>query len=89
MSVHHAISKHSENQHYIVKRFTELDQLREAYIEEAIEKCKNNQRFSTEKINSTTKEMNELCNKGVVTSLPMRKLVTVDMVKEYVEKLNN
>ncbi|KEF37080.1 Protein of unknown function (DUF2533) [Schinkia azotoformans MEV2011] len=86
MSVHHAISNHSENQHYIVKRFTELDQQREAYIEEAVQKCKKGEPFSTDKINAVTKEMNELGKKGIVTSLPVRKQVTVEMVKEYVDK---
>ncbi|HHY73514.1 MAG TPA: YpbS family protein [Bacillus bacterium] len=88
MSVHHAISKHSENQHYIVSRFTELDGLREAYIEKAIELCEKGEPFSTDAINAVTKEMNELGKKGIVTSLPVRKPVTVEMVKEYVEKIN-
>ena len=89
VSVHHAISDHSEKQHYIVKRFTELDQQREAYIEEAVELCKKGEAFSTDKINAVTKEMNELGTKGIVTSLPVRKQVTVEMVKEYVEKISN
>ncbi|HHW38584.1 MAG TPA: YpbS family protein [Bacillales bacterium] len=86
MSVHHAISNHSENQHYIVKRFTELDQQRESCIEKAVELCKKNEPFSTDEMNAVTKEMNELGKKGIVTSLPVRKQVTVEMVKEYVVK---
>ncbi|NSL52650.1 YpbS family protein [Calidifontibacillus erzurumensis] len=86
MSVHHAISKHSEKQHAIVKKFLELDQKREAYIEKAIELCKKGLPFSTEDINAVTKEMNELRSTGIVNSLPERKYVTVEMVKEYVEK---
>lgn len=89
MSVHHAISKHSESQHYIVKRFTKLDQQREAYIETAIQMCKKGEPFSTDEINAVTKEMNELGKKGIVTSLPVRKQVTVEMVKEYVDKISN
>lgn len=88
MSVHHEISKHSENQHYIVKRFTELDQQREAYIEKAVQKCKNGEPFITDEINAITKEMNELGKKGIVTSLPVRQQVTVEMVKEYVGKIS-
>lgn len=87
MSVHHEISKHSENQHYVVSRFAELDQLREAYIEKALELCKKGEPFSTDDINAVTKEMNELGKRGIVTSLPVRKLVTVEMVKEYVAKI--
>lgn len=88
MSVHQAISNHSEKQHYIVKRFTELDQQREFYIEKAIEMCKKGKPFSTDEINAVTKEMNELGKKGIVTSLPVRKLVTVEMVREYADKLS-
>ena len=87
MSVHHAISKHSENQHYIVSRFMELDGQREAFIERAIELCKKGEPFSTDDINAVTKEMNELGKKGIVTSLPVRKLVTVEMVKEYAGRI--
>lgn len=89
MSVHHAISNHSEKQHYIVKRFTELEQQREAYIEKAIQLCKKGEPFSTDEINAVTKEMNELCKKGIVTSLPVRKTVTIEMVKAYVDKISN
>lgn len=86
MSVHQAISNHSEKQHYIVKKFTELDEKRELYIQEAIGLCRRNEPFTTDAINAVTKEMNELGKKGIVTSLPMRKLVTNEMVKEYVGK---
>lgn len=89
MSVHHAISNHSEKQHYIVSRFTELDQKREQYIEKAVELCKKGEPFSTDEINAVTKEMNALGKKGIVTSLPVRKLVTVEMVKEYVERITD
>jgi hypothetical protein len=71
-----------------VKRYTELDQQREAYIAKAVELCKNGQQFSTNDINAVTKEMNELGKKGIVTSLPVRQQVTVEMVKEYVNKLS-
>lgn len=86
MSVHHEISKHSEKQHYIVSRFAALDKERESYIEKAIQLCKKGEPFSTDDINRVTKEMNELSKKGIVTSLPIRKTVTVEMVKEFVNK---
>jgi len=85
--VHHAISSHSEKQHYIVTRFTELDQKREQFIEKAVELCKKGKPFSTDEINTVTKEMNALGKKGIVTSLPVRKLVTADMIKEYARKI--
>lgn len=87
VSVHHAISKHSEQQHYIVSKFSALDQEREAFISKAVELCKKGEPFSTDEINAITKEMNELSKKGIVTSLPIRRQVTIEMVKEYVEKL--
>ncbi|WP_102346503.1 DUF2533 family protein [Bacillus sp. Marseille-P3661] len=87
MSVHKAISSHSEKQHYIVKTFTELDAKRERYIEKAVQQCMNNQPFSIKEINEITKEMNELSKKGIVTSLPVRQQVSDEMVQEYVQKL--
>ncbi|WP_456278632.1 YpbS family protein [Bacillus sp. AK128] len=83
MSVHHAITKHSTKQHEILKNFLQLDQLREMYIEEAVSLCKQGSSFSTEPINRVTAEINNLAKQGVV---PQRKLVTVEMVKEYVLK---
>ncbi|MBB3907967.1 YpbS family protein [Anoxybacillus rupiensis] len=82
--VHHAITAHSHKQHRLIKQFLQLDAQRERYIEEAVEHCRNGQTFTVEKINETTKQINELAKQGVV---PQRKYVTVDMVAEYVERL--
>ncbi|MDQ0213970.1 accessory colonization factor AcfC [Oikeobacillus pervagus] len=84
MSVHKAITEHSNKQHKIVRRFVELDGLRETYIEEAVLLCKNGNPFETEKINEVTNEINQLARKGIV---PTRKNVTVEMVQEYVTRL--
>ena len=83
MSVHHAITKHSTKQHEILKEFLKLDQLREMYIEEAISLYKQGSSFTTEHINRVTVEINNLAKQGVV---PQRKLVTPDMVVEFVTK---
>jgi hypothetical protein len=85
MSVHKAISNHSSKQHAILKAFLKLEAQRESYINEAVLNCQQGLSFSTEKINQVTQSINELAKKGVV---PQRKLVTVEMVKKYVEKLN-
>jgi hypothetical protein len=82
--VHHAITAHSKKQHAIVKTFIELDQKREAYIEEAVSLCQNGQPFSVERINEVTKQINELAKNGIV---PQRKYVTIEMVQQYVKKL--
>ncbi|MEH7384742.1 YpbS family protein [Bacillus sp. JJ1521] len=79
-NVHEAITKHSNTQHEIVKTFVGLEQQREFYIDEAVSLAKQNQEFTVAKINQVTNEINKLAKKGIV---PLRKLVTVDMVKEY------
>jgi hypothetical protein len=78
MSVHKAISEHSSKQQKALQDFLELDRKREEYIEEAIQKCKNNESFTVEKINEVTKKINDLAVKEIV---PTRKLVTVEMVQ--------
>ncbi|WP_246942015.1 YpbS family protein [Bacillus pinisoli] len=83
MSVHHAITKHSTKQHEILRTFLQLDQLREMYIEEAVSLCKKGVSFSTDPINKVTTDINNLAKQGVV---PQRKLVTVEMVQEYVSR---
>lgn len=85
MSVHHEITKHSQKQHSIVKEFIELDQQRESYIEEAINNCKANLPFSVDNINKTTMKINELAKNGII---PIRKLVTPEMVSDYVKKIS-
>ncbi|MEH7236508.1 YpbS family protein [Bacillus sp. JJ1562] len=79
-NVHEAITKHSNSQHEVVKTFVGLEQKRELFIDEAVALAKQNQEFTVDKINKVTSEMNKLAKKGIV---PLRRLVTVDMVKEY------
>jgi hypothetical protein len=84
MSVHKEISAHVEKANKRITEFLALDQKREFYIEEAVELCKQRKPFSTENINEVTKQINELAKQGIV---PARKYVTIDMVKEYVGKV--
>ncbi|WP_010284000.1 DUF2533 family protein [Bacillus timonensis] len=79
-NVHEEITKHSKAQHEIVKTFLGLEQQRELFIDEAVALAKQNKEFTVEKINRVTTEINKLAQKGIV---PLRKLVTSDMVKEY------
>lgn len=82
--VHEAITAHIQKQHAVIKRFVQLEAERERYIDEAVALCQNGLPFTVTKINEVTKEMNELAKHGVV---PQRKYVTVEMVKEYTERL--
>jgi Protein of unknown function (DUF2533) len=83
MSVHKDLIKHAYHQNQDYQEFLRMDQLREAFIDEAVELCKQGQLFSTDKINQVTNEMNRL----TVRMLPKRKNVTVEMVQEYVKTL--
>lgn len=84
MSVHKEISKHSMKQHQRVVQFTQLDSEREQAIDKAVLQMKETGTCSVDEINRITKQINELAKQGIV---PMRKLVSVEMVKEYVERL--
>lgn len=79
-NVHEAITKHSNAQHEVVKTFVGLEQKREQFIDEAVALAKQHQEFTVDNINKVTIEMNKLAQKGIV---PLRKLVTVEMVNEY------
>ncbi|UOY93414.1 YpbS family protein [Ectobacillus sp. JY-23] len=85
MEVHKAITAHSKKQQAAVSEFLQLEARREAAIETAVMLCRNNQPFSVDAINAVTKEINMFAKDGVV---PERKYVTLEMVKEYVERLN-
>ncbi|PWW25870.1 uncharacterized protein DUF2533 [Cytobacillus oceanisediminis] len=84
MSVHKAISEHVGKQNKIITSFAALDQEREYYIEQALDNCKKGLPFSADKINEVTSRINELSKQGIV---PARKLVTMDMIKEYASRI--
>ncbi|PFJ12111.1 hypothetical protein COD67_19930 [Bacillus cereus] len=84
MEVHKAITAHSRKQNEIVKTFLQLDAQREAAIEAAVLLASNGKEFSVDVINVVTKQINDLAKRGVA---PQRKLVTEDMVMEYVGRL--
>ena len=86
MSVHKQISKHIEKQQQKIKKFHELEEQRELYIEEAVQKCKQAKPFSVQNINIVTEKINELAKTGIV---PTRKIVTKEMIEEYVHRLAN
>lgn len=84
MEVHKAITAHSRKQNEIVKAFLQLEAQREAAIEAAVSLASSGKAFSVDVINMVTKEINELAKRGVA---PQRKIVTEDMVMEYVNRL--
>ena len=83
MSVHKDITEHVNKQNKKFNDFLYLDQQRETYIEEALELYRQGKKFSTDKINAVTIQINNLAKQGII---PTRKLVTVEMVKEFTLK---
>lgn len=84
MEVHKAITAHSRKQNESVKACLELDAQREAAIEAAVSLASKGKEFSVDIINVVTKQINDLAKNGVTLQ---RKLVTKDMVMEYVGRL--
>jgi hypothetical protein len=84
MSVHKDITAHVNTANKRITDFLALDRKREFYIEEAVESCKQGKPFSNEKINEVTNQINELAKQGIV---PARKNVTIEMVREYVNRI--
>jgi hypothetical protein len=82
-NVHEEISKHSKKQHEIVKAFLVLENQRESFIAEAVSLAKEDQPFTVEQINRVTKQINEMARNGIA---PTRKLVTPEMVIEFVKR---
>lgn len=82
MSVHKDLIQHAANQNKEYRYFLQLDGQREIYIEEAITLCKAGKPFSTDKINEVTKKINNI-NLRII---PERKIVTEEMVREYVSR---
>ncbi|MGG1575902.1 DUF2533 family protein [Fictibacillus sp. NRS-1165] len=85
MSVHHEISKHSSRQHAIVSEFLKLEKRREELIDIAVDHCTKGQPFDVAEINEVSRQMNHLAQKGIV---PQRKLITEQMVEEFVQMKN-
>ncbi|MFT0800533.1 YpbS family protein [Bacillus swezeyi] len=84
-NVHETITAHSKKQHQHISEFVLLEQEREKAIDEAVAKCERKEPFSTDRINQITVKMNELSKKGIV---PIRRLVSKEMVEEYVSRKN-
>lgn len=84
VSVHKALTSHANKLNAILTQYANLDRDREFYIEEALSLYERGLPFTTDKINSITIQMNELSNK--IENLPPRKLVTNEMVEEYVNR---
>ncbi|GEN34596.1 MULTISPECIES: DUF2533 family protein [Aneurinibacillus] len=79
MSVHKAITAHSAKQAEYITLYRKLDAMREAWIEKAVEQCKNGEEINVEEINKVTEQINQLAQRY---HLPPRKTVTVDMVRD-------
>lgn len=84
MSVHKDLIQHAKNQNQLYTKFTQLDQQREDYIQEAVDLCKAGKEFTTDRINEVTMQINFIANNRFI---PTRKLVTPEMVHDYVGTL--
>jgi predicted transcriptional regulator len=85
MTVHHAISKHSQMQSEAIKKFKELEIKREQAIDKALQDILNGKDALVQEINDITDLMNELSKSGKVM-LPKRKRVTESMLITYAQK---
>jgi hypothetical protein len=85
-NVHEAITNHSTKQHLHIVKFVELDEQREQAIEEAVCLCRNNEPFTVDKINQITAAINAHAKDGIS---PLRKLVTPEMVQQFVQASGN
>lgn len=83
MNVHLEISKKVQEKLNIVETYRKLDEKREYFITEALEKEKKTGDASVEKINKITEEINQF---AAIHHLPVRKYVTKQMIKEYLPK---
>lgn len=83
MSVHIEISKHIHRHIEAQQKYKDFDQSRELAIEETLQKAKLGEEFDTVTINQITNEMNEIAKKY---NFPLRKVVTKDMVEQYLRK---
>ena len=83
MSVHKGISNQLSQKNREINLFIQLDKEREEAISHAVQLCKANESFTTERINELSAQINELAKQG---SIPSRSYVTPQMVKEFVEK---
>lgn len=84
MGVHKDLTLHAQKQNELYRKFARLDEQREAYIQEAVERCKAGKDFTTDRINEVTAEINVLANQRLI---PDRKMVTPEMIRIYVDSL--
>jgi hypothetical protein len=80
MSVHLQIAKQINTHLQGQKNYKELDSQREEAIEEALQKAKNNEEYTTQTINEITEEINGIAKRF---AFPLRKVVTKDMISNY------
>ncbi|NDI35444.1 DUF2533 family protein [Chengkuizengella sediminis] len=83
MDTREALTAHTNKLHQHLVQFQKLDLLREEAIEEAVQLCREDKPFSTNKINHWTEKINEHAKQGIS---PTRVYVNEDMVKEFVDK---
>lgn len=85
MSVHIQISEQVKKHREAQKAFLALDQKREKAIDEMIKKARSGLPINVTEVNKITAEMNQIANQF---QFPHRKIITVEMVQDYIQKLD-
>ena len=83
-SVHIELSKKVNEKVTAIEAYKQMDQQREQIIEKLASEYKEGQKIDISSLNQWTQKMNDF---AVKNQLPTRKIITVDMFKEYFDKL--
>ncbi|MCM3712784.1 DUF2533 family protein [Halalkalibacter oceani] len=83
MAVHLQISEQVKKHRHAQQQFRELDAKREQAIEYALAEAKAGQAINVIEINRITNEMNQIATRF---HFPVRKTVTIDMVKDVIQR---
>ncbi|ARK29298.1 DUF2533 family protein [Halalkalibacter krulwichiae] len=81
MAVHLQIAEQVKKHREAQKQFLSLDAARERAIETVLDLAKSGKEFQITEINQITEEMNKIAMKF---QFPPRKLVTQEMIEDYV-----
>ncbi|HJV44394.1 MAG TPA: DUF2533 family protein [Bacillota bacterium] len=83
MNVHHEISKKVNKTVAMLEGYKKLDQLREIEIDRVLEAGRKNEDISLEAVNKVTFELNQYAK---FNHLPPRKIVTKEMISEFLNQ---
>ncbi|SFL52919.1 Protein of unknown function [Paenibacillus sp. 1_12] len=85
MSVHEAITSHTQKMHAHLEVFQVLDLKREQAIDQAVAQYIAGEAFSVDEINRCAAAINEHAKHGIS---PTRTYITTEMLVEYAQRSN-